>query len=512
MTTFVNAMTDTRTRTTNGMGALTTTGSKVLDLFSKMGASRMMSEEQIVDAFSLAGGEDFLLTLKAMFYARDIRGGMGERRAFRVMFRRLCVNSPIVAIRTLPNVPFFGRWDDLFVAIGTPVEGAALGVYATALANGDKLAAKWAPREGKKNHDIADKLRKTLGLDWKAYRKLLAGNTSVVETKMCAKQWGAINYSHVPSQAAKNYRTAFFRNDEERYKAYVEALTSGNPNVKINAGAIHPHEIIAPLTAHVRTQNWMEGAHGVLAQNVLGNISTPLIEQQALEAQWKALPDYMPKGRKVLPVVDVSGSMSGLPMQVALALGLYVAERNAGPFKDAIITFSARPTFLHLDSTTLSLTQRVRRAMESPWGQNTDLEAVFKLILKKAMECNLPPEDMPETVIIVSDMQFDKATAQRNPQRYAYFDTRGNEPMNDTALDMISKGYDLAGYKRPNLVFWNVNGVAGNQPVKTTERGTALVSGFSPAILKAVFAGEDMNPVATMLNALNSPRYERVTL
>jgi hypothetical protein len=472
MTDFITALTTNDVLTENGMPTHSTAGKALVDLFFKMGGARALTADTLRTLFAQAFGEDALLATKTAFYSRDVRGGQGERQAFRVFYRYLCEVAPAVAEANLSNVPFYGRWDDLFVAIGTPVEKAALGYYELALGNGDKLAAKWAPREGKRDHALANALRRFMKLSWQEYRQLLAGKTEVVESRMCNREFSAINYSHVPSIAIKKYRKAFFKRDGERYGAWVAELTKAPElraaGVKVNASAIFPHDIVSAAMNH-----------------------SSVVERQAVEAQWAALPNYMPEGRRVLPVCDVSGSMEGQPMDVCVALGLYCAERNIGPFHNAIITFSATPS-LHVVKAK-DLPSRVQEVMDTPWGMNTNLEAMFRLVLDKAVAAKLPADAMPDTLLIFSDMQFDACVTSPS----------------DNALTMIDRMYAAAGYERPNVVFWNLRTSSG-VPVKHTTQGTALVSGFSPSILKSVLAGSEMTPLSIVLKTLNGERYERV--
>lgn len=467
MTSFITAMQSHDTVTENGMVTHSTSSHPVVDLFFRMGGSRQMTDAELVADVARAYAHDPLLTLRAIFYNRDVRGGQGERRSFRVFFRWLCEHDHAAAINNVHHVPLYGRWDDLFVAVGTPVEGNALGLIAEHLRCGDALCAKWMPREGK---PFANHVRRALGVDWKGYRQLLASCTNVVESKMCAKAWGAIEYSHVPSVAANRYRKAFARQDQERYAGYLAALERGDPGVKVNAGAIFPHDIVRPFIGYSDS-----GATAGL-----------------LEAQWKALPDYMPKGRRILPMADVSGSMTGLPMEVSIALGIYCAERNVGAFQNALLTFSATPEFAVLRGATLQ--ERITQVARMPWGMNTNLEAAFVAILNRARQSNVAPEDMPDTLLILSDMQFDQCVR------------RGE----DTALGMIDRMYADAGYARPQVVFWNLRTSAGI-PVKHTQAGTALVSGFSPSILASVL-GEAMTPETMMRQVLESERYAPVHL
>ena len=469
---FLNAPQTRDALTENAMVTHSTSGSKVMDLFFSMGGSRQMDEIAILRLLSGAFVEDALLTAKAMFYNRDIRGGQGERRSFRLMFRWLCDNQPEIAIKNLNNVPFYGRWDDLFAAVNTPVMADALDCIAGALKAGDKLCAKWMPREGKSRGKDARVLREYLGLTPKQYRKLLAGNTQVVENFMCQREWGQIDYNHIPSVASNKYRHAFGRHDFDRYSAWLESLSKPESGNKIHADAIFPHTIVKGYIS----DSYRSDIRGVDA---------------TLEAQWKALPDYVPDGASFIPVCDLSGSMQGEPMCVSASLGIYLSERNKGPFKDAFITFSRIPKLQTLSG---SLRNRLEQMDLTAIAENTDLERVFKLILSKATESSVLPEDMPQTILIISDMQFDECM----------------ERPNNTAMDMIKRMYEEHFYTVPNVVFWNVRTSSGF-PVKITENGTALVSGFSPSIMKNLLTGE-MRPDKVMLKTLLDPRYERVVI
>lgn len=482
MSRLFDAMTTNDTYTDNGMPAHSTSGEALVDLFYSMGASRARSDNDVLRDFIAAFGENSLYALKAAFYNRDVRGGQGERRTFRVFFRWLCERYPDVAIMNIANVPYFGRWDDLFVAFDTKVETYALELITEALRSGDGLCAKWMPREGKSNDAIARKIRTYMGLSPRSYRKLLASLTKVVENKMCDNEWKQIDYSKVPSKAANLYRNAFNRHDPSGYSAWTAELAKPeaerDPKVKVNAGAIFPHEIARKL--------------GILGGYYGRNKSNNSAQTVAmLEAQWEALPDYMPKGRRVIPVVDVSGSMMGEPMEVAVSLGLYLAERNKGLFHNQLITFSADPVVHNVKSKRLS--DKLLEISRMNWGMNTNVEKVFKLILNSAVKAGLPQDEMPEAILILSDMQFDACV----------------DKASDNALKMIDRLYAQAGYSRPQIVFWNLRH-AGNAPVKYREGGTALVSGFSPSIMASVLSGSDLDPLAVVLKTLDNERYDRV--
>jgi len=470
MNTFLRALTTDDILTENLMPTHSTSGNPLLDMFFQMGGSRELTVPELYGMLARSLGEDQLKTAKAVFYNRDIRGGQGERRSFRAFFLYLAHNHSDIARKNIANVPFYGRWDDLLIALDTPIEKDVLDYILHALKGGDKLCAKWMPRENKQFGDIAKRLREAWGLSARDYRKLLAGNTKVVETQMCEKEWGEIIYEHVPSKAMHKYRRAFSRNDGDRFGEFLTAVEEGEKT--IHAGAIFPHDVVAPYL-----RGW----------------DTAL--DRAVEAQWKALPNYMPEGYQILPVCDTSGSMTSngaLPLKVCVSLGIYMAERNLGPYKDAFITFSAQPKLQQLPDSTLF--DRVQSLSNAHWDMNTDLEAMFKLVLNQAVRHNVPAEDMPDTLLILSDMQFDRCIKKGS----------------DTALAMQRRMYAEAGYPMPNVVFWNLRTSSG-VPAKFNEQGIALVSGFSPSVLQNIFAGE-IEPMKVMNRTLENERYDRVVI
>lgn len=452
-------------RTINGMKALNTSGNALTNFFFQAGASR---GKDITAQFVSAVTEDTLLATKLMFWLRDVRGGAGERENFRNCLKWMAENYPEVIRENIDLVPFYGRWDDLFVIEQPRVRKTAMEFYAVALRNGDGLASKWAPRKG----SVAIELRNTMGLSPKAYRKMVVSGSKTVEQLMCAKEWDKINFAHVPSMASSRYQKAFGRNATESYTKYISALQKGE--TKINAAAIFPHEII---------RNLRNGNRAV-----------------AIE-QWKALPNYM-GDQKVLALVDVSGSMDtpvnhqagyGSPtaLDVAMALGLYAADKLSGAFKDTFLTFTTTPKLLQLKG---NLGEKMDQMERAEWHGGTNLHGAFDAILTHAKKFKVPAKDMPEKLVILSDMQFNTCVKH-----------------DDSAIEMIRRKYEEAGYKAPSVIFWNIISY-GNVPVKFDEKGTALVSGFSPAIFKSVLNAEDMTPMGIMLETINSDRYARVVV
>ena len=456
------------TTTTNGAGAFSTTNSSLVDLFALIGASRD-SVSGAVTAFDRAYRSDKVLAAKILLWARDVRGGAGERNIPRELLKFLENRDTELLVRLLPKLPELGRFDDLLIFTNPIAKNAAMSLFSDALRNGNGLCAKWAPREKSANRKQAIELMQFMGLTPKQYRRLIVEATQVVETKMCSKDWNDINFSHVPSVAHSRYKKAFTKNAPEAYGSYVTALVKGTPGVKINAGAIFPHDVI---------------------KNAMSNRSL----SDVIDAQWAALPNFMGDGHKALAMVDVSGSMScsvgGISgttcMQVAIALGLYVSDKNSGPFKDLFLTFSTRPSFVHL---TGKLTDKLQQMSRANWDMTTNLEGAFEAILDHAVQNDVPAEDMPSTLLILSDMQFDACV-------------RGA-----TATDMIKKAYTRAGYSIPNVVFWNLKEY-GNRPAKSSTPGVALVSGFSPSILSSVLGREIKSPYETMMDVIGNSRYD----
>ncbi len=476
MNTFVSAVKNQEARTTNGMKARKSTANAVVDLFYNIGASR---GKDIVPAFTAALVENRELALRVAAWARDARGGAGERESFRNILRYLEKTDVEAAKALLAKVPELGRWDDIFVFQTDVMKSMAYTMLGDALRNKNGLAAKWTPRKGK----IAAEIRAFYGMSPKFYRKSLVELTKVVETQMCAKEWDAINFSHVPSVAAARYKKAFNRNTP-KYGAYVAELMKDpkdrNIEVKVNASVAYPYD--------------------VLKGRVNGYMKFDKTELDLIEAQWNALPNYVGDAN-ILPLVDVSGSMtspaggynskSGVTcLDVSVSLGLYLADKNKGKFKDTFLTFSGSPELLHLQG---NINQKIDQMVKSKWTMNTNIHAAFKKILDVAVKGGVPQEEMPDMVLILSDMQFDQCVSR-----------------DDSAIEMIARKYHEAGYKLPKVVFWNLNASYGNAPVKFDKSGTALVSGFSPAIVKPLLSGdlETFTPESIMLKTIMDDRYK----
>ena len=470
MTTFKTATKNTQTesRTENGMKTYDSSLNACVDLFFTIGASR---GKNITSQFERAFQENAELATKILLWSRDIRGGAGERQIFRDMLVNIEANHNDFLGPIMKAVPELGRWDDLLVLKTDAARTVAFDMIGAALQAGDGLAGKWMPRKG----DDAIALRKHLGWSPKQYRKTLVGLTNVVETKMCAKEWDKINFSHVPSVASARYQTAFHRNADEQYQEYKDNLSKNDGSAKVNAGAVYPYDVLKPL---------ITSGYGSRAN---------VTNKEVILAQWEALENYL-GDEAILPMIDVSASMSCEAagsltcMDVAVSLGLYVADKSTGPMSDMFLTFSESSKIEALGGDIIA---KVRQVQSSNWGYNTNLNSAFKAVLNVGLKNNVAADDMPAYILILSDMEFDCCKKDRS------------------GMEMIEHKYEKAGYKMPKIVFWNLNARnAHNKPVRFDKEGTALVSGFSPAIMKSILAAESFTPEAIMLDTVNVPRYD----
>lgn len=454
---LISALTTDDALTANGAITNSTTDSKLLDFFANAGSLRNRTESEILRMFNDAYFENPSLALRMLLWVRDCRGGAGERRTFRIIFNSL---SPRDKNRIIHKVPEVGRWDDLWkkqannevVRTFTP---DLLSFLSNNLQNG--LLCKWLPRKGK----LFDALVKYNRTTPKELRKTLVSNTQVVEQLMSSRRWSEIKYSTVPSKAMSNYARSFSKRDGVRFSEYMQKVEKGE--AKINASTLFPYDVLLSLNKNA---------------------------ESVVNAQWNALPNYY-SDENILVVADVSGSMGDFrsstlcPIHASISLAMYTAEKNTGLFKDHFITFSIKPKLQKLSGT---FTNRVNQLQQAEWAMSTDLVAVFELLLTKAVKHSLTDQDLPTKIVIVSDMEFNHAVT------------------NISNFNEIKRQYESHGYTIPQLVFWNVNGRAGNVPVKMNDKGVALVSGYSPSIIPSIL-GESISPMAVMLKTLNVERY-----
>lgn len=492
--------------TENGAVGYRTTGKNLLDLNFAVASLRKMSDSEVAKRFMKAFCEDQVLAMKWLFYARDVRGGLGERRLFRVVLADLAKSNPEMVIPVINLIPEYGRFDDLWCLLD---DKEAANVVYQIVDNQLKqdwdnmkagkpisLIAKWMPSinaPSVKTKEYGKKLCKALKMTEREYRKALSKlrkYLDVVEIKMSDKNWSEIKYEAVPSRANLIYNSAFLRNDEARRREYLSKLEKGE--AKINASTLFPHDIV----------------HKYMTGNMW---SARLKSKDAtIEALWKALPDTVQGCGNTIVVADGSGSMttrvdnnSGVTaLEVANALAIYFAERSSGQFKDKYITFSERPQFVDFSNCS-TLHDKLQTALTHNEWANTNIEKVFDLILTSAVNNHMSQGDLPKNILIISDMEFDSATCIRSSRSYGYI--RPDQRL----FDVIAQKYARAGYKMPRLVFWNVNSRTGTIPVKENELGVALVSGFSVNVAKMVMSGKT-DPFECLLETLNSERYAPV--
>ena len=484
----------------NGAIGYRTSGKELLDLNFAVASLRGASEQEIIDKFTKAFFEDKILAMKWLFFARDVRGGLGERRLFRVILKNLVKNNPEMIIPVINLIPEYGRYDDLWCLLDN--QESAKVVYSIVdeqliedLHNMKKnkpisLLAKWMPSpnaSSEKTKKYAKQIYKTLGLTEREYRQILSRlrkYLDVVETKMSAKDWSEIKYEAVPSKANLIYSNAFLKNDEERRKEYLEKLKKGE--TKINASTLYPHDIVHKYSGgYYRLDN----------------------KDSTIEALWKALPDTVQGCGNTIVVADGSYSMTDniggnttvTALDVANALAIYFAEHSSGEFKDKYITFSERPQLVDFSKAD-SLHDKLQIALTYDECANTNIEKVFDLILTTAIKHNMRQEDMPKNILIISDMEFDSCATSGDSDIWSR-----NRP-NQRLFEIIAQRYADAGYQLPRLVFWNVNSRTGTIPVKENELGVALVSGFSINIIKMVMSNK-LDPYECLLETLNSERY-----
>lgn len=493
------------TRTENGAWGYKSTGNKLLDLNFAVASLRGKTDKEIYTKFREAFNEYPIYAMRWLAYASDVREGLGERNLFRVCIVDLAKNGQHELVKKIiPMIPEYSRWDNLWPLLNTPCKTAVLKLVKSQMTKDNanylagksvSLLGKWMPSlntSSAQTRKYADIISKYLKMSPKQYRQWLSKMRKyidVVERKMSSDNWQAIDYEAVPSRANLIYNKAFLKHDYERRNAYLSALTKGE--AKINSSVAFPHDIVHKYT-------YGHGYYGA-----------PCALDPALEAMWKSLPDMVKGNGSTLVVADGSGSMS-CPVggtrvtarNVADALAIYFAERCSGEFKNKYITFSHSPQLVNLGNG--SLMNKLKIAHQHNEVANTNIEAVFNLILQTAIENNMDQSDMPQNILIISDMEFDSCATMGSTR-----DRWGRQRVNKTLFQTMAQRYEAEGYKLPRLVFWNVNSRTGTIPVKQNDMGVALVSGFSVNICKMVMSGKT-DPFDCLLEAINVPRYDVV--
>ena len=469
-----------KTFTENGATAFNTTDNALVDLFSTIGSLRNTSDDRVTRLFSEAYKIDPLMATKILYYARDIREGLGERKTFRTIIRYMATYMPEALRPNLDLIGVYGRYDDLYSLIGTPLENDMWTTMKSQfeedclnLTNGDaiSLLAKWiktADASSKNTRKLGILTAKKLGYsvyDFKRIVRTLRKQIGVIESLMSQGRWNEIKYPEVPSRAMMIYRNAFMKHDEDRYKKFVADAVQGK--AKINSSTLYPYDLVGKVRGGDRSGT--------------------------VEAQWRQLPNYVQEGSHAIVMADTSGSMNGMPMNSALGLAIYFAERNVGPYKDLFMTFSSKPKFHTIKGNTLL--EKLRSIDMSDWEMNTNLHAAFDLILKTAINNHVPAEDMPKVLIVVSDMEIDYCAGRS----WGFYDT-------------VKEEFEEAGYKIPTVIFWNVNSRHDVFHADANRKGVQLYSGQSTTIFKKLMENIDFNAYEAMMKTINSDRYDAITI
>lgn len=478
--------------TENGAVKHLTTRSDLLDLFAMGGAMRNRSDADCINMFKNALAENETYALKCLFYLRDCRGGQGERRFWRVCMKWLANEHPDIARRNLSYVSEYGRWDDLYVFVGTPLEAAAMDVIKEQLAldvscKTPSLLAKWLKSENASSFEtrrLATITRQYLKMSHKQYRKtlsLLRGRIKIVETLMSQNRWDEIEFDKIPSKAGLIYKNAFARRDilKEKFVAFAKDKTT-----KVNAKTLYPYECVQEAYREARRP--LDDASRLMANK-----------------RWDCLADYFNGASlNALAVVDTSGSMTWrgpvYPIDVAISLGLYCAEKAKGPFAGHYISFASEPRLIRTEG--VDFCDKVQRIHNANLCDSTNIEGVFDLLLRTALANNCGQSDLPENIIIISDMEFNAAARPFWRSNFTPFNTSNAE----TLLEGVAKKWAAYGYKMPHLIFWNVEARQNNIPM-LGNGPISYVSGFSPAIFEQIMSGKTGYDL--MMEKLDSERY-----
>lgn len=474
-----------RTLTENHAVTNITTGSDCLDLFATIGALRSESDAEIIIRFSRAWAENPDHAVKILFFARDIRGGLGERRVFRTILRYMADCMPDTVLKNLWAVPEYGRYDDLLVLLDGSLRKDVIDTIRIQLNNDIKaldgvgtvsLLGKWLPSVNAHNSETVrygKMIAKELGMSEATYRKTLTklrAKINIIENNLREKEY-VFDYEKQPSNAMAKYRKAFLRNDGERYKVFLDRVAKGE--AKLHTGTLLPYEIIRPI----------------LSEEKMGKD-----ERRALDVTWNAQNDFA-CGKNALAVIDGSGSMYGYgnpkPAEVALSLGIYFSEHSEGAFANHFITFSNRPRLVEIKGK--DIFEKVQYCSSFDEIANTDIGKVFDLILQTAVKNRLPQSELPSTLYIISDMEFDMCAENADITNFEY----------------AQKAFAKHGYQLPTVVFWNVQSRNEQQPVTLGEQGVVLVSGANPRIFSMISSG-NLSPMAFMLDTLNNERYAKI--
>jgi hypothetical protein len=482
------------TFTENGAITHRTTKSDLLDMFALGGAMRKRSDEDVILMFRKAFAENPVYALKCLFYLRDVRGGQGERRFFRLCMKDLAVKDTATARRNMRHVPEFGRWDDLYLFVGTPLEKEMFAFMKEQLAldvqsKTPSLLAKWLKSENTSSADsrlLAHKTREAFGMNHKQYRKTLAvlrERINIVERLMSENRWDEIEFDKIPSKAGLIYKNAFARHDIERMKnenVQSYADFAKDTTKKVNAEVLNPVDI---------------------ADQIFRAYHPSETERLMWDKYWANLKDYY-NGREEngIAICDVSGSMTGQPMNAAVSMSAYIAERGKGPFKNHFITFSSNPALVEFEG--VDTYDKFRRAIRADWGMSTNVEAALDMMLDTAIKNNVPAEDMPTRLYIFSDMEFNGCMTCGPANSGRWYEGRRVDNT-ETLFETIAKRWEAKGYELPKVIFWNLDARQNNIPALGGR--FSYVSGFSMNMVETILSGKDGYDL--MMDKLSTERY-----
>lgn len=481
------------TRTENGALAFQSTSDSCLDLFATIGSLREAEDKRIEKLFEKAYHQNPLLATKILFYGRDIREGLGERKTFRKLLVYLADKHPEALINNLDLIGVYGRYDDLYCLIGTRMEAAMWRVMKEQfeedlenLRNGNAVSmlAKWI-----KTADASAEATRALGIltaeklgysvyEFKRLVREMRKKIRIVESFMSRGKWSEINYAEVPGRAMMIYRKAFLDHDQDRFTQYISNVSKGS--AKIHSATLFPYDIVEKI---------MYGEDGYRYHKRSSNDESIRV----LEAQWNNLPDYVTPGTNAIVIADVSGSMTGRPMASSIGLALYFAERNTGDFHNLFMTFSDKSEIVTVKGNTLE--EKIYHAGRESWGGSTNLRSAFERILKIAVENAVPADEMPKSIIVVSDMEINYCSDH-----------------DWTFYDIIKHRYKSYGYELPNIIFWNVNSRNDVFHADRDRKGVQLCSGQSVTTFKTLIGNIGKTPEQMMQDTVNTARYEQITI
>ena len=504
MSDFLNAMKNATNFTYTENGALThkSTGTDLYDMFALGGAMRTRSDEDVILMFQKAYKENPVYAMKCLFYLRDVRGGQGERRFFRTVMKYMAKYNADAIRDMIQHIPEYGRWDDLYVFVDTPLEKDTFEFIKGQLAldvqcKTPSLLGKWLKSENTSSAEsrkLAHITKTYMGMTSRQYRKtlsILRARINIVERLMSENRWDEIEFDKIPSCAGLIYKNAFARHDIEREKNGARTYEdfAKDTTTKVNAKALYPYEVVDKALNRMR-RSWGS------------TVALDDTDRLMINKYWDNLADYFNgKTFNGMAIVDTSGSMCGseasAPINVAISLGMYCAEKAKGPFQNHFISFESNPHFIEVEG--VDFCDKVYRVSRAPWGGSTNIEGAFDMMLDVAIANHCAQDEIPQNLIVISDMEFNYCVSSN-----AYRSSWGGGGVNDTLFEKMRAKWAAHGYVMPHLVFWNVQARQNNIPMRD-EANVSYVSGMSPVIYEMLLSGKTAQDL--MYEKLDSERY-----